>query len=124
MIKVLVDMNLSPRWVSALRSAGFEASHWSEIGVQTAADAHVLSYAAANGWVLLTHDLDFGAILAHTRAGKPSVLQARATNVDPDALSGRVVEVLRRLDQELNDGAIVTMEPGRERIRILPLNPP
>lgn len=124
MIKILVDMNLSPRWVTALKSAGFEAAHWSVVGSSTALDPEVLGHAAANGWVLFTHDLDFGAILAHTRAGKPSVIQVRDANVDPDVLSGRVTDVLRRLEAELNEGVIVTIEPGRERIRILPLKPP
>ena len=29
-MKVLVDMNLSPRWVKTLTDAGIEASHWSK----------------------------------------------------------------------------------------------
>jgi predicted nuclease of predicted toxin-antitoxin system len=122
-IKVLVDMNLSPRWVAALKSAGFEASHWTAVGSPTAPDAEVLGHAAANDWVLFTHDLDFGAILAHTRAGKPSVIQLRAADVDPDALSGRIADVLRRLEAELQEGVVVTVEPARERIRLLPLKP-
>jgi predicted nuclease of predicted toxin-antitoxin system len=124
MIRVLVDMNLSPRWAMALKSAGFEALHWSVVGSPRALDAEVLGHAAANGWVLFTHDLDFGAILAHSRAGKPSVIQLREENVDPDLHSGRVSDVIRRLEPELNGGVIVTIEPGRERIRILPLKPP
>jgi len=31
-MKVLLDMNLSPRWVSLLVDAGMEAVHWSHIG--------------------------------------------------------------------------------------------
>jgi hypothetical protein len=64
-----------------------------------------------------------GAILAHTRAGKPSVIQLREDDVDPGLHSGRVAEVIRRLKAELSEGAIVTIEPGRERVRILPLKP-
>lgn len=32
-MKLIVDMNLSPRWVDLLVSVGFEAAHWSSIGV-------------------------------------------------------------------------------------------
>lgn len=124
MTRILVDMNLSPRWATALKSAGFEASHWSAVGSPGALDPVVLGYAATEGWVLFTHDLDFGAILAHTRAGKPSVIQLREENVDPDVHSGRVADVIRRFEAELGEGVIVTIEPGRERLRILPLKPP
>ena len=31
-------------------------------------------FARENDWVVFTHDLDFGAILAHTRTAKPSVV--------------------------------------------------
>jgi hypothetical protein len=37
-MKVLVDMNLSPRWVDAFTDAGIEAAHWSSLGARTAAD--------------------------------------------------------------------------------------
>jgi predicted nuclease of predicted toxin-antitoxin system len=31
-MKLLIDMNLSPRWVKALAEAEIEASHWSSLG--------------------------------------------------------------------------------------------
>jgi predicted nuclease of predicted toxin-antitoxin system len=70
-MRLLVDMNLSPRWVAALKEAGVEASHWSTVGASTAPDEEVLGWVAVNGWVLLTHDLDFGTILAASGAGYP-----------------------------------------------------
>ena len=51
-------MNLSPRWVTALVDAGFEARHWSTIGDKDAIDARIVAFAAANDCVMLTHDLD------------------------------------------------------------------
>lgn len=35
-MKLLIDMNLSPRWVDLLLDAGFEAVHWSAAGTQRA----------------------------------------------------------------------------------------
>jgi len=86
-MKVLVDMNLSPAWVEALRAAGWDAAHWSTLGDPRAADAEIMQFAREQGWVVFTHDLDFGAILAHTQAGRPSVFQARARDVTPEHLS-------------------------------------
>jgi hypothetical protein len=55
-MKLLVDMNLSPRWVGVLAGAGITAAHWSTLGVKNAPDSEIMAYAAANGYVVLTHD--------------------------------------------------------------------
>jgi predicted nuclease of predicted toxin-antitoxin system len=31
-MKILIDMNLSPTWVSILEEAGYKATHWSFVG--------------------------------------------------------------------------------------------
>ncbi len=72
-MKLLIDMNLSPRWIPLLRDAGWEAVHWSDVGKAEAGDAEIMAYAAAHDYVVVTHDLDFGAILAVTHGKKPSV---------------------------------------------------
>ena len=83
-MRLLVDMNLSPRWVRQLRDAGFHAEHWSQLGSPDAPDATIMAFAQANGYVVLTHDLDFGAILAATPGDKASVAQIRADDLSPD----------------------------------------
>ena len=122
-MKILVDMNLSPRWVTALQAVGIEARHWSTVGAPNAPDEDVLSWTTANGFVLLTHDLDFGAILASSGADTPSVIQIRTQDLRPEVLAGRVASTLAQVAQALADGALVTIEPARERVRILPLRP-
>jgi hypothetical protein len=62
-MKLLVDMNLSPGWVNLLAAAGIEAVHWSSLGAASAPDTEIMAYAGARGYVVLTHDLDFSAIL-------------------------------------------------------------
>jgi len=56
-MKILIDMNLSPSWVSALERAGHTAIHWSRIGTPNAPDREILEWAKAEGHVLFTHDL-------------------------------------------------------------------
>lgn len=77
-MKLLVDMNLSPRWISFLSDAGWEATHWSKVGKADASDSEIMTFAAGNDYVVLTNDLDFAAILAASRDKKPSVAQIRA----------------------------------------------
>jgi predicted nuclease of predicted toxin-antitoxin system len=122
-MKLLVDMNLSPRWTEVLGKAGFEAVHWSTVGAPNAPDRELMSYAVAHDCVVLTHDLDFGAILAATQGAKPSVVQVRSGDVSPQAIAAQVVAALRQMQAELGAGALVTIDPGRTRLRVLPLRP-
>jgi len=56
-MKVLVDMNLSPRWVDLLTGEGVEAAHWSTLGSGNAPDRVIMAYAKTNDYIVLTHDL-------------------------------------------------------------------
>jgi len=119
-MKLIVDMNLSPRWVGVLAAAGFETAHWSTLGAANASDAQIMAYANATGHVILTHDLDFSAILAANRGKKPSVVQIRSDNVSPDVIGDQIITALRQMASELEEGALLTVDPGRTRYRLLP----
>ena len=120
-MKVLVDMNLSPRWATRLNDSGVQAVHWSLVGRGSAPDPEIMAYAAANEYVVLTHDLDFGAILAATHGEKPSVVQIRASDVSPDVIGLQVITALRQMEPDLEEGALLTVDPNRTRLSLLPL---
>jgi predicted nuclease of predicted toxin-antitoxin system len=122
-MKLLVDVNLSPRWVNVLADAGIEAAHWSALGAISAPDSEIMAYARANDYVVLTYDLDFSAILAATHGEKPSVVQIRAEDVSADVIGTQVITALRQMAPELEEGALLTIDPGRTRLRVLPLKP-
>jgi predicted nuclease of predicted toxin-antitoxin system len=71
--------------------------------------------------VVITHDLDFGAILAATQGEKPSVVQIRADDVSPAAIGSQVIGALRQMATELESGALLIIDPVRTRLRVLPL---
>ena len=120
-IKILVDMNLSPEWVPALVREGWEVVHWSTLGDPRAPDEKLMSWAASHGHIVFTHDLDFGAMLALSRATGPSVLQLRSQKVLPEDMAPLVAATLRRYEEALAAGALVVVEEGRSRVRVLPL---
>lgn len=122
-MKLIVDMNLSPRWIGLLTDAGIEAAHWSTLGAKNAPDSEIMAYAKATDSVVLTHDLDFGAMLAATHGEKPSVVQIRAEDVSPDVIGVQVITALRQMASELEEGALLTIDPNRTRLRVLPLQP-
>jgi len=119
-MNLVIDMNLSPRWVSVLVQAGFSATHWSNLGVMDAPDTEIMRYALEHDCIVLTHDLDFGAILAATHGKKPSVVQIRAADVSPDVIANQVVAALRQMATELAQGALLTVDANRTRLRLLP----
>ncbi len=119
-MKFLVDMNLSPGWVSFLSDAGFAAVHWSEVGRGDASDIELMQWAAKRDHIVLTADLDFGAILAATQRRRPSVIQIRADVVTPATVGRAVLAAIRQTRQALGEGAIVSVQPARARLRVLP----
>jgi len=120
-MKVLVDMNLSPQWGPVLEQHGWPAVHWSQVGDPRAPDAAILAWAKANGYVVFTHDLDFGAILAATQVEGPSVIQVRAQNVLPNYLGASVIAAIRQHEALLEAGALISVDETTSRARILPL---
>ena len=120
-VKLLIDMNLSPRWVALLAGTGIEAVHWSTLGAADAPDSEIMAFAKAHAYTVLTHDLDFSAILAATQDSKPSVVQIRADNANPDDIAEFVIPALQKMAEELEKGVLLTIDMKRSRLRVLPL---
>ena len=106
-MKLVVDMNLAPRWVGFLAANGIEAVHWSTVGDPRASDATIMQWARDRGYVVFTHDLDFSAILATAGLVGPSVLQVRTQNALPESIGDDVVQVLATQAPAIEVGAIV-----------------
>jgi predicted nuclease of predicted toxin-antitoxin system len=121
-MKFLIDMNLSPRWVEVFMAAGWDATHWFAIDDPRATDRSIMKWARSNGYIVFTHDLDFGAILAATQASGPSVIQIRAEKVLPEDAGDAVIGAIRRFQDALEQGALISVDPERARARILPLD--
>ena len=120
-MKILIDMNLSPVWVGVLAETGWEARHWSSIGAHHAPDPELMAWAKENGYIVFTHDLDFSAILAATKAAAPSVFQVRTQDVMPAAIGELVIKNLRKFQGELETGALVTINEFKGKARVLPI---
>ena len=122
MIKLLVDMNLSPQLAEMLLREGFLCKHWSQVGDPKAKDTTIMNWAKEQSHIVVTHDLDFGAILAATGFNSPSVLQIRRQDILPETLLPVIVAALERYESELKTGALIVVDEYQYRIRMLPLN--
>jgi predicted nuclease of predicted toxin-antitoxin system len=67
----------------------------------------------------VTHDLDFGIMLISSGATNPSVIQVRCKDMIFDALADLILFALRHAEVELKEGALVTLDAKKIRIRRL-----
>jgi predicted nuclease of predicted toxin-antitoxin system len=121
-MRILIDMNLTPRWVEHLRGAGHEAWHWCALGSATAKDREICEYARSHKYIVLTNDLDFPQILAHTSTAGPSVVLLRGEPLVPQFRGTALLEALARCEKALAQDTIVSLDwSGQPRARVLPL---
>lgn len=122
LIRLIIDMNLTPRWAEYLRGGGYDCIHWSQVRIANAPDEEICEYARERACVAVTNDLDFPQILAHTKNGSPSVVLLRGQPLIPEVRGSALLAALRRCKAQLEAGAILTLDwSGRPRARVLPI---
>ena len=121
-MRLVIDMNLAPRWTSVFRNCGWDAEHWSNIGDPRSTDSEIAEWARIAGWIVVTNDLDFPQLLAHTRGTRPSVVLLRGEPLTPEVRGEELCRILAVSSKELEAGAIVSVDWGEKlRIRLLPI---
>jgi len=120
-MKFLLDMNLPPQLATLFRENGYESVHWTDVGSRTACDKDIVRWANENDWIIITNDLDFGAILAMERLCLPSVIQLRRLELFSDSVFPILERVIKQCESELKRGAIIVIDEKRMRVRLLPL---
>ena len=53
-VKLLIDMNLSPNWLSVLNNHGWQAIHWSMVGDPRASDRTIMDWTIEHGDTVFT----------------------------------------------------------------------
>ena len=121
-MRFLVDNALSPILATLLERADHDAVHVRAIGLHRADDVVIFDRAAAEDRIVVSADTDFGTLLATRSARKPSVIQFRGRGSrKPEILARTMGSNLAQLVDDLERGSIVTFEPGRIRVRALPI---
>lgn len=120
-MKFLADMGISPRVVDALRQKGHNAVHLNELNLGRMPDAEILVKARLEERILLTHDLDFGELLAASGGVLPSVIIFRLNDMRAPNVSHHLFSILEHQADVLAQGAVISVTEHKARIRQLPI---
>jgi len=121
-MKFLLDMGLAAPTARFLRSMGHDAVHLREQQLQRLSDSLIVEKARIEERVILTHDLDFGRIVALSQANFPSVVTFRLTDMRRDNVHSHLRIIISRFSHELLDGALISVTDEAIRVRRLPIN--
>jgi predicted nuclease of predicted toxin-antitoxin system len=121
-VRFLIDANLSPDVARILTAGGHDAVAVRDLGLQDASDDEIVDVALDSARVIVSHDTDFGALLAARRLTGPSFVLIRSADpLTTDKIAALILDNLAVMIDDLERGAIVTFARGHLRSRPLPL---
>ncbi|HEV8711516.1 MAG TPA: DUF5615 family PIN-like protein [Candidatus Binatia bacterium] len=117
----LADMGVSWRVAEWLRDNGHDVTHLREQQLHRLPNGSIFAKAADERRVILTWDLDFTEIVALSGARIVSAVVFRLMNTRSENVIRRLARVLAASAQDLEEGAIISVEESRHRVRLLPI---
>ena len=120
--KLLADIHISPITVAEIRADGYEIHRVSDYISASASDAKIIELAILEKAAIITQDLDFSALIAQSGLNKPSLVSLRVSDAKPHRISKILKIVLPQIEQDLLEGAIVSIEETEYRVRKLPIS--
>ena len=120
-MRFLADMGVSPQTVAFLEGLGHNAVHLHAQGLDRMEDSAILDKAREESRILLTHDLDFGELIAASGARLPSIVVFRLRNMRPDRVNRYLESIVSQQRELLEQGAIISVTEGQIRVRVLPI---
>lgn len=114
---LLADENIHPQVVAALRGQGKDVIGAFEAGLGGKADAEVLSFATAQGRVVITHDSDFGAVAMRVALRFPGIVYLRPGQRDPVVVL-QSLSAIEAAVEHVESGFLIVAEHRGEQVRI------
>lgn len=115
----LIDASLPRRTLQIFASRGYDATDVRDIGLGSAADETIASYAKSHEMVIVTRDGDFGDIRNYPPYGYAGILVVDAPDDFTASQIGSLLAAFldtAALRIDLNQKLLI-LEPGRVRIR-------
>lgn len=120
-MRFLADMGISPRSVGHLRARGHDVFDLRDHGLGRLSDTEILTRTRLEARIVLTHDLDFGDLLAASGDALPSVVLFRLPDMRPQTPNRYLDAVLTSHGADLERGCLLSVGERRVRVRTLPV---
>jgi predicted nuclease of predicted toxin-antitoxin system len=104
-----------------LAGHGHTCRHARDFGMARASDRTILAEAKARGECVITHDLDYGQLLAFSGDSTPSIITFRLRRANAQRMFERLIAEWQPIQEALVSGAVVTIEDAARRVRPLPI---
>lgn len=119
-MKFLVDMPVSPKVCTFLKSCGHDAVHIFEIDMFSP-DEKIFKLAQKEDRIILSMDMDFSTILFLSKANSPGVILFRMRFPTVENICERIKKLLEQFKEKELACSIVVVQDDRVRLRHLPL---
>lgn len=113
-MRVLLDTCISPGARDDVRAAGHDVS-WAGEWPRDPGDDELLAKAASEGRTLVTLDKDFGELAVVRDRRHCGII--RLVGFTSEAQGRTCVAALAKYERDLIEGALITIEPWRVRVR-------
>jgi len=120
-MKLLLDQGLQRSAVILLRESNVDAVHVGEIAMFESEDLDIITRADQDNRIVVTLDADFHTLLALNELTSPSVIRIRIEGLKAEARKKLLSAVIIECTEDLQNGASITIDSNRVRIRKLPL---
>lgn len=120
-MKFLLNMNVDRELAASLKKRGHSCRHVGDIGMSRATDREIVSEAARTNEIIITHDLDYGHLLAFSGEAAPSVIILRLRDLRTPQVISRIDSVWKDIETPLKHGSIISLSDKSLRIRNLPI---
>jgi len=114
---LLADENIHPEVIGALRAAGGDLRSVRTEGLAGKDDREILRHAHSRGWVVLTHDSDFGTLAI--RKGEPytGIIYVRPGHIAPEFVL-EIIEAVKTLPVEPSPPFMIVAERRENHVRV------
>ena len=116
-MRFLADQDVYQITIEFLKNLGFEVVRVKDIGLSRGQDEELLLHAFKEGFIMLTRDKDFGALVFLRQMETQGVILLRCDPITIDNVHTEFERFLK-LHKDMNlRNCFVVIEPNRHRIR-------
>lgn len=120
-MRFLTDIPFGKAVQEFLRTQGHDVLSVAEGLSPQATDPQIVEFAIDQQRCILCFDLGFGGLVALSGEQQPSVITFRINRHTSSAIIGILEDVLPIIEPHVTRGSLITIEPNRIRVRLLPI---